>query len=231
MLGPLFPNRPPRRHSLDVGSRLGKARKIERLLKIEGETGLRVLEIGCGSGAIAQYMGRSHSVDAVDIVDSRLVFDNFRFQVVQGVSLPFEAESFDVVISNQVIEHVGARPARTAHLAEIRRVMRQSGMGYLAVPNRWRLMEPHYDLPLLSVVSERWRSRYLRVIRGIDYDCRPLGPREIEGLLRDARLRYRSLSSDAVHAAIDIEHRSRSLAPLAYLPAGVMPSLIYRLER
>lgn len=227
----MFPNRPPRRHSLDLSSRVGKARKIERLLNIEHKTGLSVLEIGCGSGAISQYLGQNHTVDAVDVVDSRLVFDNFRFQVVPETSLPFEDQSFDVVISNQVIEHVGARPAQEDHLAEIRRVMRPTGIGYLAVPNRWRLIEPHYHLPLLSVVSERWRSRYLRVIRGLEYDCRPLGPREIERMLRDARLRYRPLSSQAVKAAIEIEHRSWLFTPLAHLPAGVMPSLIYRLER
>ena len=35
------------------------------------------------------------------------------------------------------------------HLREIRRVLRRDGLAYLAVPNRWALVEPHYRLALL----------------------------------------------------------------------------------
>src|SRR3546814_9833619 len=64
--------------------------------------------------------------------------------------LPFADDSFDVVLSNHVIEHVGEQPEQLAHLSELRRVLTPGGIGYLAVPNRWMLVEPHYRLAFLS---------------------------------------------------------------------------------
>jgi SAM-dependent methyltransferase len=60
--------------------------------------------------------------------------------------LPFPDGTFDVVISNHVVEHV-ADPDR--HLSEIRRVLKASGVCYLATPNRWWLFEVHSRLAFL----------------------------------------------------------------------------------
>ena len=134
---------------LDLGSRTAKALKIERLLDLQARSQpLRLLEIGTGSGGIAHYFATHPSlrceVDAVDVVDNRLTTGDYRFQQVEGVALPFADGRFDVVISNHVIEHVGDASAQAQHLREIRRVMHPDGVGYLAVPNRWMLTEPHY---------------------------------------------------------------------------------------
>lgn len=230
--------------ALDLESRLLKAQKIERLLEIDRVARpLHILEIGCGSGGIAHYLATrpaQHQVQAVDVVDSRVVRDGFQFQIVEGTDLPFPDESFDVVISNHVIEHVGPQPAQLAHLGEIRRVMKPRGVGYLAVPNRWRLIEPHYRLPLLSVWPSRWRTPYLRLVRkGTEYDCTPLELGKIEAMFRRAQLHYRRLGPSAVRATLEIEHAKGPLAALARLVPDrvlsglqrLMPTLTYRIER
>jgi len=140
---------------LDLPSRNWKAMKIERLLDLASRhQPIRMLEIGTGSGGIAHYFCM-HSqlrcdVTAVDVHDNRQVQDGYTFQRVRGVELPFDDASFDVVITNHVIEHVGDAAAQHQHLTEIHRVMKQDGIGYLAVPNRWMLTEPHYKLKFLS---------------------------------------------------------------------------------
>ena len=78
---------------------------------------------------------------AVDVVDERISDNGYAFQQVSGTQLPFPDQQFDVVISNHVIEHVGEREQKLEHLTEIARVLRPDGMDYLAVPNRWRLVE------------------------------------------------------------------------------------------
>ena len=128
---------------LDLASRRLKAVKIERLLDLSArQQPMRMLEIGTGSGGIAHYFATHPDmrieVDAVDVVDSRLIQENYRFELVSGTALPFPDQSFDVVLTNHVIEHVGDQSAQLAHLHEIRRVLRSEGVGYLAVPNRWR---------------------------------------------------------------------------------------------
>lgn len=172
--------------SLDVLSRRKKAEKIARLLQLDKfSQPICLLEIGCGSGVIAHYFAAhpvfTCHVTAVDLLDLRVEKDSYHFEVVQGSQLPFDDASFDVVISNHVIEHVGNSAQQLTHLSEIRRVMKPPGSGYLAVPNRWMVTEPHYQLPFLSWLPANLRSAYLRISgKGTHYDCRPLSARSFE---------------------------------------------------
>jgi ubiquinone/menaquinone biosynthesis C-methylase UbiE len=227
---------------LDLPSRRWKAMKIERLLDLPVNEGpLRLLEVGTGSGGIAHYFAtcaqRRYAVDAVDLHDNRLVSEGFRYTQVHDTQLPFQPESFDVVLTNHVIEHVGDAAAQLAHLREIRRVLKPGGSGYLAVPNRWMLVEPHFKLPFLSWLPHAWRSSYVRVTgKGERYDCEPLEMKQLECLFERAGLRYRNACIEALRATVDIEHEravvSRVLRKIPdwtlrpFLP--VIPTLIYR---
>lgn len=231
--------------ALDLPSRNRKAEKIERLLDLAGRPQpMRLLEIGTGSGGIAHWFATHPSlrcdVTAVDVVDNRLVHDGYAYRQVQGVELPFTDARFDVVITNHVIEHVGDATAQHRHLAEIRRVMKPDGIGYLAVPNRWMLTEPHYRLKFLSWWPQACRTPYLRLMRkGTFYDCEPLQMRQLERLLAAAGFRYRNLCIEAWRATFEIERpdslgaRLLRVAPNALLNPlkRVIPTLIYRIER
>lgn len=195
----------------DLPSRRWKAAKIELLLGLQhSESPLRMLEVGTGSGGIASYFGTHpsgrYSVEAVDVVDSRLICEGFRFQLVSDILLPFADQAFDVVLSNHVIEHVGDEVQQRRHLMELHRVLRRGGKGYLAVPNRWMLVEPHYHLPFLSWLPRAWRSPYLRLAgKGRFYDCEPLQIRQLEGFLEGSGFRHSNRGVDALRATFEIE--------------------------
>ncbi|TAN08383.1 MAG: SAM-dependent methyltransferase [Rhodanobacteraceae bacterium] len=229
---------------LDLPSRDRKAMKIERLLDLaQRPQPLRMLEVGTGAGGIAHYFGTHPAlrcdVTAVDVCDNRLVRDGFTYQQVQGVELPFADASFDVVITNHVIEHVGDAAAQHMHLTEIHRVMKPDGVGYLAVPNRWMLTEPHFQLKFLSWWPHAWRTPYLRLMRkGTFYDCEPLQMKQLERMLTGAGFVYRNLCVEAWRATFEIE-RPQSLGarllratPDALLASlrRIIPTLIYRVE-
>lgn len=231
--------------SLDVSSRRKKAEKIAHLLQLDKfPQPIRLLEIGCGSGLIAHYFAVHPSlkchVSAVDVLDQRVEKDNYHFEVVQGSQLPFDDASFDVVISNHVIEHVGDSTQQLTHLSEIRRVMKPLGSGYLAAPNRWMLTEPHYQLPFLSWLPTNLRSPYLRISgRGAHYDCQPLSARAFEKLARAAGLFATSLVLPALSEVLSKEVHSPllssavSLVPKTFLERCVVfsPTLIYLLRK
>lgn len=228
----------PTRHPhvvMDLASRQWKAEKIERLLDLGERPGpLRLLEIGTGSGGIANYFGAHGGgrfvVDAVDVVD------NYTFTLVSDTALPFADASFDVVLSNHVIEHVGDETQQRKHLAELHRVLRPGGIGYLAVPNRWMLTEPHYKLAFLSWLPRRWRSPYLRLAgRGDFYDCEPLQLGQLEQFLDQSGFRYRNRGVEALRITFEIERaKSASTALLRRVPdtlltpfAPIIPTHIY----
>ena len=198
--------------SLDLLSRAEKAEKIWSILDAERELrGTTVLEIGVGSGAIAarlaEAVGPSGAVWGVDIRDLRVVTESFRFVVVDDTSLPFSDRSFDVVVSNHVLEHVGRRPEQLVHLREIARVLRDDGVAYLATPNRWSLVEPHYHLPLLSWLPVPARGPYVRLTRrGQDYDCEPRSRAELVDLCSLAGLDVADRTLEAIRLTGEIEN-------------------------
>lgn len=192
----------------DIAHREGKADQIRRL--IEGArplAGSHVLEVGAGSGVISRAMSRvvgaEGSVTAVDVVDERVVTEGYHFLKVVDARLPFEDGRFDIVISNHVIEHVGPRPAQLTHLQEIRRVLRDDGLLYLAAPNRWAVMEPHFRLPALSWLPRPLADRYVRAARrGTRYDCWPQGPHGLRALFAEASFNTVNLCPAAVRLAV-----------------------------
>lgn len=232
--------------ALELDGRYRKGLKIERLLGLPAaRNSFRLLEVGAGSGGISAYFAnhpsRRFDVDAVDVVDNRQVMEGFRFALVQGTALPFDDESFDIVVSNHVIEHVGDDAEQDRHLFEMHRVMRPGAVGYFAMPSRWMLIEPHFKLALLSWWPEGWRNSWLRMWRrGDHYDCRPLSCRGLERRLARAGFEFEQLHADAVRAVFEIEapgsllwrYGMRHVPDFAWRSIRhAFPTLIYRMRK
>jgi ubiquinone/menaquinone biosynthesis C-methylase UbiE len=113
----------------------GGSEEVARLLEDCSIAGCKVLDIGCGLGAIDELLVREHganSVIGVDI-DPQLVermhtrmaraglSDRIKGRRVDGGPLPFEAASFDVVFSKDSLVQI---PDKAAIFAEILRVLR-----------------------------------------------------------------------------------------------------------
>jgi 2-polyprenyl-3-methyl-5-hydroxy-6-metoxy-1,4-benzoquinol methylase len=219
---------------LDEPSRILKTKKIIALLgELRFAKARRVLEIGCGSGVISSTLAKMGDpglkVTGIDVTDSRIVTEGYEFINVDGTSLPFESDSFDIVISNHVIEHVGGHSDQMHHVHEILRVMKSSGITYLAVPNKWRLIEPHYRLPLLSWIPIPLADLYLRSTnRGSHYDCVPLSRSQARSIFRDAGFRFQEMTIEAVRLTLSIEFPQ---SPMARMLAKSLPSSVIALAK
>jgi SAM-dependent methyltransferase len=71
-----------------------------------------------------------------------------------GASLPFADQSFELVFSNSVIEHVGSREQQARFAAEIARVGKQY---WVQTPNRYFPIEHHLWTPFIHWLPHRWQ--------------------------------------------------------------------------
>jgi SAM-dependent methyltransferase len=110
----------------------------EFLDAIDGKT-CRVLDVGCGAGTYRQEInrrGRYVGMDANAALHPEVVCD-FNRQ-----AFPFPAESFDVVLSDSVLEHV-MQPF--AVMDEIHRVLKKGGRGFILVPFHYKAHGSPHD--------------------------------------------------------------------------------------
>lgn len=215
-----------RTHAIrDRASRELKAKKILNLVRAHCATPpAAILDVGAGAGHIAQNLAQMTGafVCAVDVVDERQVTEGYSFTQVSGVGLPYADRTFDLVISNHVIEHVGDRSAQLQHLQEIARTLQLNGVLYLAVPNRWGFVEPYYRLPLLSWLRRRWADKVLQWTgKSPHYDCRPLSRGELETLVAGAGLECTDLATDAIREVALLE-KHRLAVIIGRLPKWVV---------
>ena len=100
--------------------------------------GSYVLEVGAGAGWQASLLSqKGFSVEAIDIKQSG--YNKYRVWPVQhydGIHIPFGDDSFDVVFSSNVLEHV---PHIEKLQSEIRRVLKPGGIAIHILPTgTWR---------------------------------------------------------------------------------------------
>jgi 2-polyprenyl-3-methyl-5-hydroxy-6-metoxy-1,4-benzoquinol methylase len=137
-------------------------------------TQLHLLDVGSSNGIIdsymADYFGQVIGIDidapAMAFAQSQFQKPNLEFRHGDALHILMPDNSIDVVICTQIYEHV---PDASRMFDEIFRVLRPGGFCYFAGNNRIMLMEPHYRLPLLSVVPRSLAHRYLRLLNKGDY--------------------------------------------------------------
>lgn len=210
----------------DAPRRARKARKIEALLAPHIElAACDALDLGAGSGLLSAYFHpRVRSLIAMDREPDAFLPEGIEILPSDGDALPFEDARFDLILFNHVIEHVGDRAAQDRMLAEIRRVLRPGGVLYLAVPNRFALLEPHYRLPLLSWLPQRLADFWVRRAgRNPWYDCNPYTRGQLLAAMRRAGFAAEDLTVEAVYQLLEIEMADKPLGrALARLPRALV---------
>ena len=128
----------------------------------------QLLNVGGSAGIIDNYLANHFSrVVGIDIDEPAIthasktfIKDNLEFQVADALDLPFENDSFDVVVCSHVYEHV---PDPYRMFSEIHRVLKKGGICYFSAGDRLMWNEPHYNLPMLSILPRPIAHIYIRL--------------------------------------------------------------------
>jgi SAM-dependent methyltransferase len=130
--------------------------------RIESMDGLRVLDLGCGFGALSAFFAaRGASVMGIDIKEDRLEVGRavvaahgldaeFRAGRMQDLDLPDKA--FDVAIENNSLPYIVPRDDRHAALSESLRVLCPGGHLLIRSANRWSTRDQFTGIPLIQLL-------------------------------------------------------------------------------
>lgn len=109
-----------------------------------------IVDLGCGTGRYADFFLKNYKLVeyiGVDIDESpeskQRTRSDFKFLSYDGIHLPFEDESIDVIFMNQVLEHV-----RSPHLLfpEIARTLKSNGLFVGSVSQ----LEPYHSYSIFN---------------------------------------------------------------------------------
>lgn len=153
------------------------AARTRSLEEVEPVAGADVLEIGCQNGAWLVSLAQSGArPTGIDVVASSIEAATCRAscwgvevdaRVGDACNLEFESESFDIVATSDVIEHV---PDKEAMVRECMRVLRPQGLLMISAPQRFSVKhfraDPHYQYAGVSVLPASVVSWYLTTFRG-----------------------------------------------------------------
>ncbi|MHB8576743.1 MAG: class I SAM-dependent methyltransferase [Dehalococcoidia bacterium] len=150
--------------------RFGQDRRLDLICRHVPLEGRRILDVGCGIGTYVKRLRQfSDEVYGFDVAADRVrrgARDVPNLMVAEGEHLPFHSASFDVVILNEVIEHV--RSDRET-MVELARVLRPGGHAVFFAPNRFYPFETHGiyfgkryvfgNIPLVNYLPNALRNR------------------------------------------------------------------------
>jgi SAM-dependent methyltransferase len=199
--------------------RSGQDRRVALIERYAELRGKRVLDLGCGVGEyVRAFSRRGASSMGCDIASKRLGEARERdqggtstFLAAAAERLPFADGSFDVVVLNEVIEHVQDDGAT---LREAGRVLAPGGICVVFAPNRLYPFETHGiylrrryifgNIPLVNWLPRPLRNRLVP-------HARVYGSRDWRRLMAGTGLSM--VEHTYVYPGFDnIEYRSRTIA-------------------
>jgi ubiquinone/menaquinone biosynthesis C-methylase UbiE len=160
------------RRILQSFSHRSRTKKLDLLLKLfRPRPEDRVLDVGASAEIFVQhtledvypYPTRivAGGYEANEVLSARRHSSQPLYVLFDGCALPFPDQSFDLVFSNAVIEHI-LGPGRQERFAQ--EVMRVGKSWFITTPNYWYPFESHHHLPLFQFFPRTVQMEYNRLL-------------------------------------------------------------------
>jgi 2-polyprenyl-3-methyl-5-hydroxy-6-metoxy-1,4-benzoquinol methylase len=126
--------------------------------------GSAVLDVGCGMGILMNMLQKIKHCEVFGIDISERAISSLSENGMSGIAkkippIPFDSESFDAVVSTELLEHV-EKPFKV--IEEIFRVTKKAGICFLSVPHN--SMHPYQEREHLHSFTKENLNKLIRKI-------------------------------------------------------------------
>lgn len=189
------------RRVLKEMSRKSRTKKFELLSQVfRARPGDRVLDVGASGEVFLQYSLEdvypyperivAGGYEPREIIAARKHYPKPQYALFDGCSLPFPDQSFDLVFSNAVVEHI-LGPGRQEQFAK--EIMRVGKSWFATTPNFWYPFEVHHHLPFFQFLPRPVQMQYNRLLgthipKGKVLELGLLSARQLRRLFPPARI-------------------------------------------
>lgn len=168
----------------------------------------RAVELGSGVGRFVRALAtRFDEVIGVDVSEEMVcrarslhpeeAYPGVRFLTSDGLSLPVETESADLVLSYEVFQHMPSRDVIAANLRDARRVLRPDGVALIHVRTTQSTLKRRVPASLRRIKARLTGVDPLK--RDSTFLGTPLARGELPKLFGDAGLAVQELRDDPSH--------------------------------
>lgn len=132
-------------------------------------SGMRVADIGCGSGYGCRILKESGaaSVWGADVSEKAVAFARERFGIFADFSVQsitslndYANRNFDVAISSEVLEHIKEYGKEDLAVSEVKRVTRPGGIVIFSTPNSELLADHGFTFEGIDALMKRHFNQY-----------------------------------------------------------------------
>lgn len=133
----------------------------------ENKESIKILDWGCGKGELINYLNNNNfncygveisqfKMQQNVIKDKKNISEKI-FLINSDNKTNFESNYFDIVLTNQVIEHISDKDS---FLPEINRILKNGGYSYNILPAKHRINEVHLKMPFVHWLPKNYLRKY-----------------------------------------------------------------------
>ncbi len=131
---------------------------------------IKILDWGCGKGDLVKFLN-DHGYDCygLEIDSNKKIKNQINLNINQNLNnkisyitddnfTKFQSDYFDMVITNQVIEHMSNK---NRFIDELNRILKKGGVSYNILPAKYRVVEVHLNMPFVHWLPKNIFRKYL----------------------------------------------------------------------
>jgi len=143
-----------------------RAKFVERIVSNEiTPEGLKILDVGAGEGSTSRKFSKKNFVISLEPKSERIIKvarnGSLHPIIADGLNLPFKTDFFELIILQDVIEHLNITKKL---IDELTSLLKKNGIIYLSTPNRFSIInilsDPHWGIPFLSLFKRNQIKKY-----------------------------------------------------------------------